>query len=416
VSAIRVLWLTPELPYWPGGSGGSTRQHQLIAQLAARGHEVHVVAPVHRTQRQGAALLEAAGATLHGVQRPGSRVGEVLAALRARPALALDALRMPLTAWQVEVFWTRLRPVARALLADPATRPDVLHVEHDWAARWVRDLPEAAGIPRVCGLENLSWAYHQRRAAAATGAARAFNAREARRFARFDRRHLPAYDLLLATSASERRALAQLTPAASAVVPNGVDTAALTAAPLAPGPVALFTGTFAYGPNSEGLAWLLREVWPRVTAQIPEARLLVVGRGVPGHLAALAGPEVRITGFVEHMQPWFDQARLVLVPIRSGGGTRLKVLDGLASGRPIVSTTIGAEGIDVRHGEEALIADDPAAFAAAAVRVLGDAALAERLGAAGRRLAERDYDWRPIGARLADLLEALAAGRPAAVP
>jgi glycosyltransferase involved in cell wall biosynthesis len=102
----------------------------------------------------------------------------------------------------------------------------------------------------------------------------------------------------------------------------------------------------------------------------------------------------------------------VLVPIRSGGGTRLKVLDGLASGRPIVSTAMGAEGIDVRDGEEALIADDPAAFAAAAVRVLGDPALAERLGAAGRRLAERDYDWRPIGARLADLFEALAAGRP----
>src|SRR5207249_3780059 len=87
VSAMRVLWLTPELPYWPGGSGGSTRQHQLIAQLIARGHQVHVAAPIHPDQREGAARLRAAGATLHGVERPPSRVREVLAAVRARPSL-----------------------------------------------------------------------------------------------------------------------------------------------------------------------------------------------------------------------------------------------------------------------------------------------------------------------------------------
>jgi polysaccharide biosynthesis protein PslH len=415
VSAIRVLWLTPELPFWPGGSGGSTRQHQLIVQLLARGHQVDVVAPIHPDQREGAARLRATGATLHGVQRPRSRVREVLDALRARPSVAADALRMPVLAWEVEVFWTRLRDPAGSLLTDPATCPDVVHVEHDWAARWVRDLPAARGIPLVCGLENLSWAFHERRAAAASGALpRAFHSAEARRFARFDRRHLAAYDLLLAMSASDQRALARLTPTPSAVVPNGVDTTALTASPLPPDPVVLYTGTFAYGPNAEGLAWLLRDVWPRITARVAGARLLVVGRGVPAGLAALAGPAVRMPGFVDEMQPWFDQARLVLVPILSGGGTRLKVLDGLASGRPVVSTTMGADGLDLRDGEEILIADGPRDFAEAAVRVLGDPALSERLGAAGRRRAESAYDWEAIGSHLAGLLEALAAGRPIA--
>jgi len=415
VSAIRVLWLTPELPFWPGGTGGSTRQHQLIVRLIARGHEVHVAAPVHRSQREGAARLRATGAVLHGLERPRSRVREVLDAARARPAVALDALRLPLTAWQAEVFWTRLRERVQPLLTGAATRPDVLLVEHDWAARWVHDLPAARGVPRVLGLENLSWAYHDRRSAAAAGApGRLFHAAEARRFARFDRRQLAAYDLLLAMSRDDQRALARLTPTPSAVVPNGVDTRALTASPLRPEPVMLYTGSFGYPPNAEGLEWLLRDVWPRIRLRVPAARLLVVGPGVPPRLAALAGPEVELAGFVERMQPWFDRARAVLVPILSGAGTRLKVLDGLASGRPVVSTSMGAEGVDVRDGVDALIADGPERFADAAVRVLGDAALAVRVGAAGRRLAERAYDWDVIGAHLSDLLEQLAAGRPPA--
>ena len=107
------------------------------------------------------------------------------------------------------------------------------------------------------------------------------------------------------------------------------------------------------------------------------------------------------------MQPWFDRARAVLVPMRSGGGTRLKVLDGLASGRPLISTTMGAEGIAITSGENALLKDTAEDFAQAVARTLGDDELAGRLGAAGRALAEQEYDWRAIGGRYAAMLEAL---------
>jgi glycosyltransferase involved in cell wall biosynthesis len=413
MTALRVLWITPELPFWPGGSGGSTRQHKLIAHLVARGHAVDVVAPIHPDQQAGAELLRATGATLHGRLRPPSRVREVMGAVRSRPAIAIDALRLPLVAWQTEVFWVELWETARRLLDDPDTRPDVILIEHDWAARWLRGLvdPQVHGrIPAVSGLENLTWIMHGLQAKAATRRAmKLHHALEARRFARFARRELPRFDLLLTMSDEDRERLLQFLPGASAaVVPNGVDIGDVEPTPLPAAPVALFSGTFGYGPNAEGLEWLLRHVWPRVTERVPEARLLVVGRGVPDRLAALAGPEVQITGWVDQMQPWFDQARLVLVPIRSGGGTRLKVLDALASGRPIVSTPIGADGIRLRHGEHALIADDPDAFAAATVRLLQDAPLSSQLGHAGRELAESTYDWRMIGDRLADQLEALS--------
>ena len=400
---MRVLWLTPELPFAPGGTGGSTRQFQLVRMLIERGHDVDVVAPVHPAQEAGAALLRGAGATLHGIRRPPSRVRETLAALARRPALALDALRMPVVAWQVEVFRGSLWPQVLAALG---REPDVIVVEHDWAARWLARLP--AGVPSALTLHNLSWRYYESRAGAAAGPAAAALRLEARRFAAFDRRWLARYAALVTMSPDDAATVRRVLALDSTVVPNGVDTAALTASPLPGEPTVLFAGTFAYPPNAEALEWLLSEIWPRVLARRADARLLVVGRDVPPRLEALAGDSVTVAGWVPEMQPWFDRARAVLVPMRSGGGTRLKVLDGLASGRPLVSTTMGAEGVAIVPGEHALLEDTADGFAEAVVRTLSDDELAGRLGASGRVLAEQVYDWRAIGGRYADTLEALA--------
>jgi glycosyltransferase involved in cell wall biosynthesis len=404
---MRLLWLTPELPYWPGGSGGSTRQFQLIRRLRERGHEVTVVAPVHPSQREGPEALRATGATLLAVERPGRRASEVAHAIGRRPSLALELMRRPLVAWQVEVFWTALRPLALRALAE-AERPDVVLVEHDWAARWADDLP--AEVPRVLGLENLSWGYYEARAHSASGAARALLSLEARRFRRHDRAALGAYDLLLAVSDTDRVSVATVSDVRTEVIPNGVDTTTLRPAPAPDAPALLFTGTMSYPPNAEALIWLLREIWPRVRDAVPDARLLVVGRDAPDEARRLADPHVEIAGWVPDMAPWFARASVVLVPILSGGGTRLKVLDGLASGRPVVSTAMGAEGIAMDDGAHAVIADDAETFARAAIRLLAEPERAARIGAAGRRLAEERYDWRTIGDRLEALLAELVRG------
>jgi glycosyltransferase involved in cell wall biosynthesis len=383
---MRILWLTPELPYWPGGSGGSTRQYMLIRELIARGHSVDVVAPIQHEQDPDS--LRATGATLYATARPPSRIREVAGALRNRPGLLVDALRMPVLAWQVEVFWTELRERMRD--AVNTNFPDVIVVEHDWAARWHDDLP--AGVPTVLGLENLSSHYYARRGMRI----------EARRFGRFDRAQLPKFDALLTMSDDDGAHLDGPTE----TIPNGVDTMALTATPLPGAPVALFTGTFGYPPNAQALDWLLAEIWPRVRAEIADARLLVVGRGGRGE-----GDGVEVAGWVPEMQPWFDRARAVLVPIRSGAGTRLKVLDGLASGRALVTTTIGAEGVKLAANEHALVADTAEQFAAAVVRALDEPGLAERLGETPAGAAEDVYDWRVIAARLEAVLAGLASAR-----
>jgi polysaccharide biosynthesis protein PslH len=304
------------------------------------------------------------------------------------------------------VFWTALRPLALRTLQE---RPDVVLVEHDWAAAWAEALP--AGLPRVLTLENLSWRYYEARARAAGGGPEAAGLRlEGRRFERFDRRRLGAYDLLVTMSEDDAAAVRSVSDTPSVVVPNGVDTSALRAGPPVSEPLAIFTGTLAYPPNAEALLWLLRDLWPRIRADVPAARLLVVGRDAPEEARRLAGADdsVTLAGWVPDMQPWFDRASVVLVPIRSGGGTRLKILDGLASGRAMVTTSAGVQGVDVRDGEHALVADGADAFTTATVRLLRDGDLRARLGASARRLAEERYDWAALGDRLERALVGLA--------
>lgn len=398
---MRVLVLTPELPYAPGGSGGSTRQFHLLRRLVERGWEVDCVAPVHPDQVAGAEILRGAGVRLHAVERPAGRVGEVLAAVRARPALLARAMTEPLLAWQVDVFWTALRPLAERVLRD--TPPDVLLVEHDWAAGWARDLG-APRVPRALTLHNLSWAYYAARARAASGAAATGLRVEARRFARFDRARLDDHGLLLAMSAADRAAVAQVTDTPCAVIPNGVDTAAMTLGDPPAAPRALFTGTLSYPPNAEALLWLLRDIWPAVRRAVPDAELTVVGRGAPDEAAALADDSVRLAGWVDDIVPEYEHASVILAPMLSGGGTRLKILDALASARPLVTTTAGAEGVELVPGEHALVADGAAAFAEATVRAFAD----RTTGARGRELAVARYDWAAIGDALHEQLVQLA--------
>ncbi len=392
---MRVLCLTPELPYAPGGSGGSTRQFHLLRRLVQKGHDVQVVAPVHASQREGMRRLVEVGVSLRGVLRPPSRFRETAGAVARRPELIPAALKEPLLAWQADVFWTALR---RRL---PAELPDVILVEHDWAAGWWLDLP--FGVPAALTLHNLSWEYYEARARAAGGSPAL--RLEAERFRRHDARYLDRYDLLVAVSEQDRDAVRAVTERRCEVIENGVDTSTFLPSPEPAGPpLFLYTGTMSYAPNAEGLLWLLRAVWPRIRAELPGARLRVVGRGAPEEARRLAGPEVEITGWVESMEPHFAAATAVLVPILSGGGTRLKVLDAMSSGRAIVSTSAGRAGIDA----ELLQADEPEAFAAAAVRLARDGELRARLAAASRERAEQAYDWARLGDRLEGLLASIA--------
>ena len=201
------------------------------------------------------------------------------------------------------------------------------------------------------------------------------------------------------------RSIAPHTPAAN--VPNGVDTEFFAPVPAPPEPDSLvFTGLLSYRPNIDAVQHLVNDIFPLVRRARPACTLTIVGGG-GDDLTHLAGPGIRFTGYVPDLRPEIARAAVAVVPIRMGSGTRLKVVEALAMAKPMVSTTIGCEGIDVRDEEHLLIGDSPAVFAAQVLRLLDDPDAARRMGERGAALARSEYSWR--GA--ADVLESLHLAR-----
>jgi len=177
----------------------------------------------------------------------------------------------------------------------------------------------------------------------------------------------------------------------------------------------VFTGSMDWLPNEDAMQYFVKEIMPRVREMIPELTLTVVGRNPYQSLFDLSqsDPSVIVTGRVDDVRPYIERAAAFIVPIRIGGGTRLKIFEAMAMGKPVVSTTIGAEGLPVRDGRELLLADTPDAFAAALVRVLKDRELALRLGALASATVRERFGWRGVADQFAGLCHAAAVGKPA---
>jgi glycosyltransferase involved in cell wall biosynthesis len=178
------------------------------------------------------------------------------------------------------------------------------------------------------------------------------------------------------------------------VVPNGVDDEYFSPTDDEPEPsTVVFTGSINYRPNTDAVAYFIKEVMPRLLRVKPSARFVVVGQGAPDSLLRLADGNVEFTGSVPDVRPYIARAAVVIAPLRVGSGTRLKILEALAMGKPVVTTTIGCEGLSVIDGEHLMVADDPQPFAEAVARLMSDRKLATELGRSGRTLIERDYSW-----------------------
>jgi glycosyltransferase involved in cell wall biosynthesis len=250
---------------------------------------------------------------------------------------------------------------------------------------------------------------------------RAAAAVEWRRLRNFEGRIARQSDLTLVVSERDRTSLTQAagTDIRSAVVPIGIE--ALERAPVEPSGTAnvLSIATMHYPPNAEAVRWFLNEVWPIVRQTTPSVRLDVAGPRPPEDIVDAGGRDEQISvhGYVEDIEPLYQQAALFIVPLLSGSGVRVKILEAMARGVPVVSTTIGADGLDVVDGEHLLIADTPAAFAAAVRSLLDDPQRARAIGAAGRQRIVERYDWRACCRPLLDIyrhLRPVSAGhRPA---
>lgn len=222
----------------------------------------------------------------------------------------------------------------------------------------------------------------------------------------------------LCSAADERRLLAELPDANTTVIPNAADIEYYQPRrtdPPSDGRTLLFFGLLSYVPNIDGVTHLVENIWPLIAEANPDVRLKIVGGRPPPSLLAMAGPRIEFTGFVPDLRPHLAAAAAVVVPLRLGGGTRLKIVEGMAMGKAIVSTKLGAEGIEAVSGRDFLVEDQPKAFADAVSRLLADPDLAARIGQSARHVAVQRYSWSSAARKLEDfyrhILEAGSRGK-----
>jgi glycosyltransferase involved in cell wall biosynthesis len=391
---LKILIVSAQFPY-PPRSGFSTRVYQLARQLSLR-HEVTVLSYVLPHERDGVEGL-AAQMSVAAVDRSAPSASHK----RAVQALTMTSLR---PYYCRDVHSLDMQRAIDELCS--AERFDIIQVETSFLCgfRFPR------GTRLVIDEHNIESEVFRRMCEGERSMARrAFNRVEYLRCRRFERASWKQADACVVTSDRELptvRAFAPDTPVAT--VPNSVDLTYFAPSRVTPDPhTVVFNGILTYRPNVDAVRYLIDDIWPLVRARHPDAKLTLIGRSEGVDTREMMKPGVEVLGEVPDIRPYVQRATVVAVPVRIGGGTRLKVVEGLAMGKPIVSTSLGCEGLAVRDGEHLLIADDPAAFASRIVEVFEDPSRTEELGRAGRRLVEARYSWDLAGERLEALYRQL---------
>lgn len=394
----RILALTSRVP-WPPREGHQLRSYHVLDALASQ-HEVHLLSCLRGDDDPDADTpLRDHLAGFETFPIP---------AERSRAALLRALLQGTLTRTPFVVSKYGI-PALRQRVAELAGKFDLIHID---MLPLMAHVPSNHTAPVVLNAHNVE--HHL--LAARVGVeprvgARAYLRTQVSRLRNFEAAACRRASAILACSDDDARQLRQMAPATSVhVVPNGVDLQFNQPDDTSVRPDQMvFVGQMGWFPNRDGVEWFLADILPRILQQRTNARFVLVGKH-----AGLAVPDalrthVELAGFVPDVRTPVRESAVYVVPLRAGSGTRLKVLEAMALGKAIVTTHIGAEGIELEPGRDALFADDAEGFAQAVLSVCADKALAARLGAAARLAAERRYGWAAIGKSMlnvyAELLE-----------
>jgi glycosyltransferase involved in cell wall biosynthesis len=399
---MRILWVKADLLH-PATSGGRIRTLNMLRALR-RTHHISYVA------------LDDGSVTTSDIEQ--SR----------EYAQTLDLVPHPLIPKEHPRFYF---DVARRALASPPVvlsryRSDAwrARIEATVAAHGPFDLGicdfltpalsfPSVPFPVVLFQHNVEARIWRRRVETARGITRLFYAQQHRKLVRWEGQLSHQFDGVVAVSESDAAEMreAYALPRVG-VVDTGVDTNWFrpTAQPRTPGHL-VFLGSMDWMPNIDGVQWFVRDILPQIQAQVPGVTLSIVGRSPTAEVRALASDAVTVTGTVDDVRPYLAKASALVVPLRVGGGTRIKLFEGLAAGVPTVSTRIGAEGLPVVDGEHVELADTPEGFASRVVALLDDPARAARLSAHGAALVQSRFSWDAVAAQFLEAC-AYAVGRP----
>jgi glycosyltransferase involved in cell wall biosynthesis len=398
-----LLFLSQTLPF-PPDSGVSVRTFNVL-RLLSRDFDITALCFYRRAERSSAGAIAAslaglapfAHAEAFPIPQEHSRLRRVLDHLMSLVTRKAYTLR----AYSSSAYRARIL----SILADG--QMDLVHVDSMDLAAY---LPLLKGVPVVCTHHNVESHLLRRRAAALSGFRRRYLMLQGSWLERVEREWCPRVALNVTVSEPDQVELATMARGSRVeVIPNGVDTMAFRPSVTPEEEGIVFVGGANWFPNTDALEYFEGDILPVIRESGRNPTVRWVGRSSVEQREQYARKGVDLTGYVEDPRPLVLAAACYVVPLRIGGGTRLKILDAWALGKAVVSTSVGCEGLDARDGENILIRDTPATFAAAVVELLENPALRLRLGAAARATAEQRYSWDVIGEKLSSLYRSVAA-------
>lgn len=392
-----ILYLAHAMPD-PPVSGDRVRNFHLIRELSSHGWDVHLVAlAAARTRSSFAESKRNAGAGFGAASVLELAVVPSRAVRMVRLGMDTVARRSYETRW----FWARQAAVEISR-AYHQMRPDVVlfsqlfmaaYVDGDWRVPIVFDTQNVEA-DRVRSVSNSDGSRLRRW----------IHGLQIGPTEAYERQVVTASDLVLAVSQIEAAAFRAIAPRRVVVIPNGVDVESPEAIATREG--MLFVGSFGYGANRDAFVHLRNDILPHIRT---DAVLVTVGSGKPPtQRRGYVDDRIRFVGAVDEIAPYYRRARVLVAPLRHGGGTKLKILEAMANGTPVVTTSIGAAGLEVETGRHLLVADDPREFARLVDRVLCDSDLSDRLSVASRNLVAAQYSWQSVGELLDRALRSAA--------
>ncbi len=397
---MHIVFISQIVPYPPHG-GVSQRGFNLLRELG-RHHRVDFLAFIHPEAFRKETDLEESRQVL-------GRFCSKLEYFRLWPK---RSVAHKYTAFLASVFYSKpfsvmahrsaaLERRFKQILG--AEKPDLVHLDTIALA----SLGNFCGnVPVVLAHHNIESLLMKRRAnLESTLFRRWFAGRQAGLLSDYETKQSPRFPLNIMVSDSDADYLRQAVPVVrTIVVENGVDTEYFQPRAGEEQRAVIYTGGMNMFANRDAVLWFLKKVWPLIKQKAPDLQFYAVGQNPPAEISNIADADasVKVTGFVEDIRPWVAKSSVYVVPLRVGGGTRLKVVDAMAQGKAIVSTSIGCEGIRVKDGIHVLIADDQSTFAQKVLSLLENKETRMRLGQEARKLAKQEYDWQVIGQKLVE--------------
>jgi glycosyltransferase involved in cell wall biosynthesis len=397
---MRILWVKAD-KLLPVHSGGNIRTYHVLRYLASH-HDLTFYSyyggkpdDVYERELQqhlpGSVAVCTAKRELSGA----ARSLDYLAHLTAQPPYAVSRFASPKVQEQIRTWFRERRfDVAVCDFLDAAV-----------------NFPGRLTIPSVLFQHNVESEIWRRHAATAGNPVKkTMYGMEFQKMLHYEQSAVRKFHHVVAVSENDRALMSQwVAPDRITVVPTGVDLSQYHPDPNAPEPGQLvtFVGAMDWEPNVDGVEYFCSEVWPAIQVEVPEARVRIVGRNPDRRITKWASDFIEVTGRVPSVVEHLRQSAVIIVPLRIGGGTRLKIYEAMATAKAVVSTSIGAEGLDVHHGRDIMLADAPRSFAQAVIMLLRDRELRRRYERAAAETAAR-YDWPMIGERFSDILQSVA--------